>query len=300
MSVVANQLLFLNQVSPSQARNAYSGLILVPGFEQLRFSVFLSQVRKEWNQTNAKYGAFWDATSVIQSLATEPLDMGSVEKVRERLIWIWKLCHLYRSIDLERTLRTISQVGDTFYVLCRRKGAKAFAWEPVIDNGLPEGVNPLKLLKHYVRMTRHCGSPGGPLLLALVAPFGPIKANTIGSITKRLLEKFGVATGVWGPHSTRGAGVGLYKTLGLSSETVCEIGKWKNFGAFQSHYLRLGAAKDAGKALATLVHNVSPWGSAEPDWSRTPGKKLDQGGSDQEGEALSQGETRFLLPANCS
>ena len=97
-------------------------------------------------------------------------------------------------------------------------------------------------------------APGGAFLLALVAPFGPIKANTIGSITKRLLEKFGIATGVWGPHSTRGAGVGLYKTLGLSSETVCEIGKWKNFGAFQSEGSRgRGQSGPVGAGRGRLV-----------------------------------------------
>ena len=49
----------------------------------------------------------------------------------------------------------------------------------------------------------------------------------------------------WGPHSTRGAGAQMYKHLSLTSEEVFEIGKWKNTGAFSSHYLRVGAAKIA-------------------------------------------------------
>ena len=96
--------------------------------------------------------------------------------------------------------------------------------------------------------------------------------------------------GVYGAHSTRGAGVQLYKNLGLSSEQVCELGKWKNTGAFTSHYLRLGAAKAAARTLETLVHNVSPMGSAEPDQSRTPGNTSDLGGRDWEGEAQSIGD----------
>ena len=103
--------------------------------------------------------------------------------------------------------------------------------------------------------------------------------DTIGSITKRLLGTLGVPMGVYGAHSTRGAGVQLYKTLGFSSEQDCELGKWKNTGAFTSHYLRLGAAKAAARTLQTLVHNVS-MGSAEPDWSRTPGNTSDLGGRD--------------------
>ena len=43
--------------------------------------------------------------------------------------------------------------------------------------------------------------------------------------TKKLLTKHGIDTSEWKAHSTRGAGVLLYKNLGLTSEEVCEIGK---------------------------------------------------------------------------
>ena len=62
----------------------------------------------------------------------------------------------------------------------------------------------------------------------------------------------------------------MYKKLGLSSEEVCEIGKWQNSQAFSAHYLRLGASRVAAARLHDLLHTVSPEGSAEPEWSRTP------------------------------
>ena len=63
----------------------------------------------------------------------------------------------------------------------------------------------------------------------------------------------------------------MYKQLGLSSEEVCEIGKWKNTGAFTTHYLRVGASEKASEKLSSfLVHSVSSGRSAEPDQSRTP------------------------------
>ena len=66
---------------------------------------------------------------------------------------------------------------------------------------------------------------GGSLVLrALKYPFRPISANKIGVLTKILLLRWGVSTSMWGSHSTRGAGVRLYKALGLPSEGVCEIG----------------------------------------------------------------------------
>jgi hypothetical protein len=77
--------------------------------------------------------------------------------------------------------------------------------------------------------------------------------------------------------------------MGLSSEQVCEIGKWKNVSAFSSHYLRLGATNIASQHISELVHKVSPLGVAESDLTWTPGKD-DPGGSVREDEARSNGE----------
>ena len=127
------------------------------------------------------------------------------------------------------------------------------------------------------------------MLLSLLSPFPPLSSDRVGSLTKLLLHRLGVPVRFWGPHSTRGAGVRMYKDLGLSSEEVCELGKWKNHQAFASHYLRLGAAASAATFLNPVVHNVSPRDCAEPDQSRTPGME-DLGGSDWEGEAQDIGE----------
>ena len=92
----------------------------------------------------------------------------------------------------------------------------------------------------------------------------------------------------------------MYKSLGLSSEMVTEIGRWKNFQAFHNHYMRLGAAKEAGKTvLSALVHKVSPGQRAESDRSRTP-ETEDPGGSDLEDEAQRPGEPIPALPGGHS
>ena len=83
----------------------------------------------------------------------------------------------------------------------------------------------------------------------------------------------------------------MYKNLGLTSEEVCEIGKWQNSQAFSNPNLQLGAPSVAAARLHALVHNVSPEGSAEPEWSRTPENQVgDPGGRDHEGEAQIEGE----------
>ena len=95
---------------------------------------------------------------------------------------------------------------------------------------------------------------------------------------------------MYGAHSTRGAAVSMYKSLGLHSEEVCQLGQWKDIKSFTSHYLRLNASEKASGVLSGLVHKISPPRSAEPEWSRTPGTDRKPGGSDQEGEAQEGGE----------
>ena len=117
-------------------------------------------------------------------------------------------------------------------------------------------LTPWHLLQQYVFLTSHV--PQGSLVLrALKAPFQPLTSDRISSLTRSLLKKLGVPTGSWGPHSTRGAVVQFWKELGLSSEEVCHIGRWKNSEAFAKHYLRVGAhslASEKVKGLCTESH----------------------------------------------
>ena len=147
-------------------------------------------------------------------------------------------------------------------------------------------------MKRYVDLTALYVPPGGPLFCSLVPPYKPLSANSLGRITKNLLKKLGVPMEVFGPHSTRGAGVKFYKDLGLSSEQVCELGQWKNAGAFTTHYLRLGAAETAERILNPfLVHSVSSSRGVEPEGTYSPRTENDLGRYDPEGEAPREDET---------
>ena len=145
-------------------------------------------------------------------------------------------------------------------------------------------MSPWHLLERYVYLTSALVPQGSLVFRALSAPYSALSADRIASLTKRLLEYFGVYTQFWGPHSTRGAGVQFYKKLGLTSDQVCEIGQWKNVEAFTHHYLRVGAHDSAAQYLAPYVHRASQGQRAEPEGSTTPPTE-DRGGGEPEGEA---------------
>ena len=122
-------------------------------------------------------------------------------------------------------------------------------------------------------------------------PYPPLTANSLGRITKDILAQLGIPITVFGPHSTRGAAVKMYKALGLSSEQVCELGQWKNPTAFTAHYLRLGAADSAASLLNPhLVHTVSSSDQVDPEWSHSPGTFGDPGRWDHEGDTQEEDE----------
>ena len=83
----------------------------------------------------------------------------------------------------------------------------------------------------------------------------------------------------------------MYKGLGMPSDIVCQIGKWKNTEAFSKHYMRLNSCEQASSLIDGLVHKASSWRSAESKRSPSPGMEPDLGRSDLEGEAQSQDET---------
>ena len=161
--------MFLNKYSPAQARNAHRAMPLLPGWEQLPFCNLLGSCKKAWNSSQSKYATFWDAQSVLKKLAQEPLDWSSISAVRDRLIIVSRLLNLSRSIDLARTWRCQSQVGNILYILTQRKNQKRPQWEAVVRVDNSPSVSPCHLLKSYVQLTALV-VPAGSLLLRQLHP----------------------------------------------------------------------------------------------------------------------------------
>ena len=295
---VASWVLKLSKFAPHEARNAYSGLLLVPGWEPLRFLPLIKAAKKEWNVSVAKYADFWDAKRILLQLLSDPLDWQCVQQVRDRAILLLRVLHLCRSVDLARTWRRRCHWRGGHWLWLQRKGARRPQFEKLIDlktsNVALAVLCPVTLVLQYVALTAKWAPAGSKLFLSLKAPYTPLSASTIGGITKRCLQKLGVPMSAFGAHSTRGAAVKMYKSLGLPSEVVCELGRWKNPTAFTEHYLRLGAANQAGVAIfRNLVHRDPSGNGAEQDRSCRPVRSTAPGQSDLDCEAERQdGPTR--------
>ena len=216
-------ILRLAQVLPHTARNAFSAFCHIPGWEFLKFCQSIKQAKRLWGISESKYADFWDAKSIVEKLKKYPVNWASVQHVRDRCILVLRLFHLCRSVDMAQASRTRTPSGAEVYWLLKRKGRPRASFEALIE--LPDrNLSPKCLLLRYVALTQTVGKPGGAVFLSLHPPFAPLTANSIGRITKKLLAGLGVPVSVFGPHSTRGAAVKMFKDFGLPSEVVCELG----------------------------------------------------------------------------
>ena len=71
---VAAAVAELFNYSPNHARNAYSAILLFPGFSSLRFHTLIQPLKKKWNKNLQKYAMFWDATELLLKLAQMPVE----------------------------------------------------------------------------------------------------------------------------------------------------------------------------------------------------------------------------------
>ena len=170
---LADGIIQLFHISQATARNAYSACMLFPAFSPLRTLLVLKPYKKQWNTSVEKYASFWDAMPLVHSLAKKAPT--SLLDLRNRLIIACRLFCLHRSIDLCRTLRSVSIVGETPFIQIKRKGWKTFKWEQLVSIPSLPHLSPWHLIQQYVAQTAHQGKEGGPLLLAISPPYKPYR-----------------------------------------------------------------------------------------------------------------------------
>ena len=301
-------LLELHSHSSSQACNTYSALLLIPGFADVKFHPLLKHVRKSWNKHTPKYAAFWDPVPVFIAFVNTQYDMSIIQQARIKLFLLWRFLGLFRSIDLARTVRSIASIGERHFIVVKRKNKHDYRFEEVLSLKL-QVWSPFHVLCQYVALTSKLVPPGGPLLVTLHRPWSGLTSNSIANLTRSELAKFGVDMSIFGPHSTRGAFVELFRHLNLPSEVVACLGQWDSLEAFAKHYLRVGASGEAKQALDAFfenmetneVHNSSlgqGCSSEVPHTHQEPVLQVTRGGSGTERERQSTSEPTQPSPRN--
>ena len=186
-------LIDLHQFSESHARNAYSALLLILGFDQIEFHPMLAPYRKQWNKSTAKYAAFWDPMPIFLAFINTSYDRGVISQVRLKLILLWRFLTFFRSIHFSQVRRDVSSIGDRNWVVVRRKNQWDFRWEEV-PSLQDHAWSPWHILCLCVSLTSKQVAPGGPLLITLHRSFAALTSNAIEGLTRRELQRSSVRT----------------------------------------------------------------------------------------------------------
>ena len=75
---VAQGIWELHQTSPAEARNAYSSMLLFPGFQALRFQTVIQTMKKDWKGDRPKYAAFWSPEPILRRLLAAKVEPKSL------------------------------------------------------------------------------------------------------------------------------------------------------------------------------------------------------------------------------
>ena len=239
--------------------SAYAAIVMFPSMSSLRFDPAIRAMKQQWNASSPQYAAFWCGTTVLRSLISQPVKFGCRIQVRNRLIIVWRLLHLYRSVDLAH-LRRLWAKGPNgeLHIAAQRKAWLSYRWERVMVLPNHPTTCPLHPIVRYMHITLE-GTPRGPLLIGLVKPHGALSSDRVGALTKQILHTQGVDVTHYKPHTTRGAGKLMHKQINLPPDISCEIGSWANYEAYCKHYNWLGDVDTAATALhAHLAVHTTP------------------------------------------
>ena len=276
--------------SASHARNAYSALLLFPHMSFLRFYEVMKHLRKRWNHAAPNYGAIFDAIPFLRRLLARPLNRSSVSQVRDRLLIVWRLFQLHRSVNLEHARRAVSEVNGKCYILAKQKGWTEYRWEQVLSFPSNHDAIPWHLLLLYAKLTELLlpkgTKEGRPVCWSLSRPYKPIGAKRLAALTKNVLQAHGVDTTVWQVHSTRGAGVDMFSSWSIAPEVVSHIGSWSSLVAFCKHYMRLNAVAHVQTVVHTHLDTAPVVSGGSTDLSLSRSREPDLGRSEGEGETI--------------
>ena len=147
---------FTNSRKAKQYMLAYSAVLLIRGFSQLRFENGLQLYRKALGKNFQTYADLWSPGDIVRQLAAAPLrcEPSDIALIRNRLILCCRIFCLHRSIDLSWVLRTTCILDGTPFILIKRKGWHSYKLEKVIS--IPEfpDISSWHLIVKYVQLTQ--------------------------------------------------------------------------------------------------------------------------------------------------
>lgn len=228
------------------ARNAYSALLLLPSFHNLRFDLALKPLKRKWSASKPKYDSFYDVQAILGHLASAPCPT-TEDDIRLRLVLLLRFLCLFRGVDIARSRRdTLKTQSQPWLMESKRKGRLYFAFYP-IHSISPQACNPQFWLHSYLQLTSAFKGPELILSLPSQGQRTPLSSDRINALTTQFLHSVGLEH--FSAHSTRGAAATTLLLLGVDPNVVKEMGDWRSVDTFHTFYNRMRTGLNPAQML---------------------------------------------------
>ena len=125
---------------------------------------------------------------------TGPATIGTVNFRHQReTSFVVEIVVLAQKCGLKQDFDMCFHIQWTSFHLNQEKGLGNVRWEELPTTPECPALCPWSVLQHYVRLTAGLVPPGSQVFISLQPPFKALSANSLGSVTKKLLQKYGIS-----------------------------------------------------------------------------------------------------------
>lgn len=195
--------------------------------------------------TKPKYTETWDVSKVLSFLKTlPPVEDLSLRLLSYKLAILIALTQASRSQSLSLLTLEGFVKEENMYILqyCGLlKQSRKGRINPVVKlrkYTLNKSLCVYKTLEEYIKRTENLRGCEHRLFISFIKPHKAVVSSTLSRWIKTLMQKAGIDTGKFKPHSIRGSSASKAKMSGVSLPEIMKTAGWSSAKTFADFYDR--------------------------------------------------------------
>ena len=200
------------------------------------------------NPPRPRYSATWCIDTALDHWKSRPdnheLEIKELTLKCVMLVAISQLKRAHEINNMQLENYAIRENGLEFLLKATPKQQRRGPLKPMKIKRLNcDKIDPVSCLLEYINKTREAreredGIDRTPLFLSMSSLRRPVTTGTISNWLKQAMDRAGIDTTTYRPHSIRSATVSTVRNKGISLKAILKRGQWKNKSILKKYYLR--------------------------------------------------------------
>ena len=200
------------------------------------------------NPPRPRYTATWCIDTVLDHWRNRPdnweLDLKELSIKTVTLIAISQLKRAHEINNMMLENYAVREKGLEFILKETPKQQRRGSLKPLKINRINQDkIDPVSCILEYIERTKEAreredGIDRKALFLSISKLHRPITTSTISNWIKQGMDRAGIDTSTYRPHSIRSATVSTVNSKGISLKAILKRGQWKSKSVLKKYYLR--------------------------------------------------------------